>query len=54
MHRAKREYPEAVKCYQQALKIEPDNKQILRDLATLQIQIKDFQGHATTRYKLLK
>ena len=38
----------------QALRIQPDNQQILRDMALLQVQIKDFNGHANTRYKLLK
>ena len=48
--RQKRDYAEAVKCYQNALKIEPDNLQILRDTALLQIQIRDHAGHVASRF----
>lgn len=49
-----RNYAEAVKCYQQALKLDPDNVQILKDMAMLQVQIRDLEGHYDTRYTLLK
>lgn len=41
LHRSERNYAEAVKCYLNALKHEPDNLQILKDLAALQIQIRE-------------
>jgi len=43
-----------VKCYKNALRYSVDNLQILRDLATLQAQIRDLQGHVETRRKLLQ
>jgi N-alpha-acetyltransferase 15/16, NatA auxiliary subunit len=54
MHRSLRDYREAVRCYNQALRIQPNNQQILRDLAVLQLQTRDFAGHAKTRFRLLK
>ena len=41
VHRSNRDYHEAVKCYKQALKIDKDNMQILRDLSLLQIQVRE-------------
>ena len=41
VHRSNRDYQEAVKCYKQALKIDKDNMQILRDLSLLQIQVRE-------------
>ncbi|KAL0441577.1 UNVERIFIED_CONTAM: N-terminal acetyltransferase A complex auxiliary subunit NAA15 [Sesamum radiatum] len=37
LYRSDREYREAIKCYRNALKIDPDNIEILRDLSLLQI-----------------
>ena len=33
------DYPEAIKCYRNALRIDPENMQILRDLSLLQVQV---------------
>ena len=41
LHRSERNYAEAIKCYLNALKHEPENLQILKDLAALQIQIRE-------------
>lgn len=41
LHRSERNYSEAIKSYLNALKHEPDNLQILKDLAALQIQIRE-------------
>lgn len=41
LHRSERNYGEAIKSYLNALKHEPDNMQILKDLAALQIQIRE-------------
>ncbi|KAF8393317.1 hypothetical protein HHK36_021558 [Tetracentron sinense] len=37
LYRSDREYREAIKCYRNALKIDPDNIEILRDLSLLQL-----------------
>jgi tetratricopeptide (TPR) repeat protein len=37
LYRSDREYREAIKCYRNALKIDPENIQILRDLSLLQV-----------------
>ncbi|KAJ1926348.1 hypothetical protein IWQ60_003873 [Tieghemiomyces parasiticus] len=54
IHRADRNYTEAVKCYLQALKFDPNNFQILRDLALLQTQLRQYDRLATTRASLLQ
>lgn len=53
LHRSDRNYKEAAKCYIQALKIEPENQQILRDLSWLQIQLRELGPYCETRRKLL-
>lgn len=44
---------DAIKAYRQALKIDPKNLQIWRDLALLQIQLRDLEGYwcALNRYQ---
>lgn len=37
LYRSDREYREAIKCYRNALRIDPDNIEILRDLSLLQV-----------------
>lgn len=53
LYRSDREYREAIKCYRNALRIDPDNIQILRDLSSLQVQMRDTEGFVETRQKLL-
>eukprot|EP00548_Thalassiothrix_antarctica_P000566 CAMPEP_0194137774 /NCGR_PEP_ID=MMETSP0152-20130528/7617_1 /TAXON_ID=1049557 /ORGANISM="Thalassiothrix antarctica, Strain L6-D1" /LENGTH=984 /DNA_ID=CAMNT_0038834929 /DNA_START=171 /DNA_END=3125 /DNA_ORIENTATION=+ len=53
LHRADRNYGEAIKCYKQALRIDKDNLQILRDLGLLQIQMRDLRGFVITRNSIL-
>jgi len=53
LYRQDRNYPGAVKCYKQALRIDPVNQQILRDMALLQIQIRDLDGFRESRSQLL-
>ena len=59
LHRADRNYPEAIKCYKRALKLEPlslkngGDGQILRDLSHLQIQERDVEGFVESRSALL-
>eukprot|EP00397_Hematodinium_sp_SG-2012_P010421 GEMP01010536.1.p1 GENE.GEMP01010536.1~~GEMP01010536.1.p1 ORF type:complete len:900 (+),score=202.52 GEMP01010536.1:140-2839(+) len=54
LYRQARDYFEAVKCYRNALRIDPDNIQILRDLSLLQIHRRDLLGFCETRKKLLQ
>ncbi|KAG4961581.1 hypothetical protein JHK87_038214 [Glycine soja] len=53
LYRSDREYREAIKCYRNALKIDPDNIEILRDLSLLQAQMRDLSGFVETRQQLL-
>ena len=53
LHRSDRNYNEAIKAYKQALRIDPDNLQILRDLSLLQIQMRDLHGFVKTRHTIL-
>lgn len=53
LYRSERDYREAAKAYLNALRIDKDNQQILRDLALLQIQIRDYDGLEDTRRTLL-
>ena len=43
----------AGQCYQQALKKDPNNLQILKDLSALQVQRRSFEGFTETRRKIL-
>ena len=54
VHRADRNYREAIKCYRMALKLDEGNSQILRDLANLQIQVRDLADFTETRRIILK
>jgi tetratricopeptide (TPR) repeat protein len=53
LHRSDRNYNEAVKAYKGALRIDQQNVQILKDMALLQIQMRDLQGFEQTRNTLL-
>ncbi|CAI5743080.1 unnamed protein product [Hyaloperonospora brassicae] len=53
LYRSDRNYPEAIKCYRNAIRIDPENLQILRDLYLLQVQMRDLKGFAETRRTLL-
>jgi tetratricopeptide (TPR) repeat protein len=51
--RSVKNYEEATKAYKFALKIEPDSQNILRDLAHLQCQIRDYEGYIDSRRKMM-
>ncbi|KAJ8901283.1 hypothetical protein NDN08_007132 [Rhodosorus marinus] len=53
LYRSDRLYVDASRAYLQALRIDPENVQILRDLALLQIQTRHFEGFISTRRTLL-
>lgn len=53
LYRAVKNFEEAIKAYKFALKLEPDSQQIQRDLALLQIQMRDYQGYLASRKAML-
>lgn len=53
LYRSDREYHAAAKAYLNALRLDSGNAQILRDLALLQVHIRDFPGLLETRHQLL-
>ncbi|GAB0493801.1 hypothetical protein MMPV_005086 [Pyropia vietnamensis] len=53
LYRSDREYHAAAKAYLNALRLDSSNAQILRDLALLQVHIRDFPGLLETRHHLL-
>lgn len=52
-HRSDGDYAEATKCYLNALRMDNNNPQIMKDLASLQIQMRDLEGFTETRRLLL-
>eukprot|EP01134_Creolimax_fragrantissima_P003898 CFRG3898T1 len=54
IYRSDKNYVEAIKCYQNALKHDQNNILILRDLSSLQIQLRDLEGFKDTRYQLVQ
>lgn len=53
LYRSDREYAQAIKCYRGALRHDPDNVKILRDLSMQQIQLRLLPDFLETRQKLL-
>lgn len=53
LYRAVKNFEEAIKAYKFALRLEPDSQQIQRDLALLQIQMRDYQGYLASRKQML-
>ncbi|KAF3935091.1 hypothetical protein ABW19_dt0202333 [Dactylella cylindrospora] len=49
LYRSQKNFDEAIKAYKMALRFEPDSQQILRDLALLQIQMRDYLGYIESR-----
>ena len=47
--RSQKNFPEAIKAYKFALRLDPESAQIQRDLAMLQIQIRDYEGYIVSR-----
>jgi N-alpha-acetyltransferase 15/16, NatA auxiliary subunit len=54
LYRSQKNFEEAIKAYKSALKLEPDSVQIQRDLAFLQIQMRDYQGYIQSRSSMLQ
>ena len=53
LHKSDKNLKEASKCYLNALRIDPYNQNILRDLSTLQLQVRDLSGFVVSRRKIL-
>ncbi|PWY80599.1 N-terminal acetyltransferase catalytic subunit Nat1 [Aspergillus heteromorphus CBS 117.55] len=54
LYRAEKNYEEAIKAYRFALRIEPESQPIQRDLALLQMQMRDYQGYIQSRKTMLQ
>ncbi|CEJ83054.1 Putative Protein prenyltransferase [[Torrubiella] hemipterigena] len=54
LYRANKNFEEAAKAYKFALKLEPGSAQIQRDLATLQVQMRDYPGYVQSRNAMLQ
>jgi len=53
INRSQRKYLDAIGCYKNALKYDPENVNILRDLAVLQVHVRELDLHQETRKTLL-
>lgn len=53
LYKTQKNFDEAIKAYKFALRLEPKSAQIQRDLAILQIQMRDYQGYVQTRMQML-
>ncbi|KAF8926049.1 NMDA receptor-regulated protein 1-domain-containing protein [Dissophora ornata] len=54
VYRSDKNYEEALKCYSQAVKIDKENLQIMRDYSLLQIHTRNYEAFADTRHQLLE
>jgi tetratricopeptide (TPR) repeat protein len=54
LYRSVKNYEESIKAYRFALRLEPDSAQILRDLAFLQAQMRDYEGYIQSRNSMLQ
>lgn len=54
LYRSAKQFDEAIKAYKYALRLEPESAQILRDLAFLQVHIRDYAGYVESRKLMLQ
>lgn len=54
LYRGVRNYEEAIKAYRFALRLDPDSVQIQRDLALLQMQMRDYTGLIQSRRQMVQ
>ncbi|KAK0829173.1 hypothetical protein LTR03_016299 [Friedmanniomyces endolithicus] len=54
LYRGQRNYEEALKAYRFALRLDPESTQIQRDLAMLQVQMRDYDGYVQSRRTMLQ
>ncbi|WPG99659.1 NMDA receptor-regulated protein 1 [Acrodontium crateriforme] len=54
LYRGQKNYEEAIKAYRFALRLDPESVQIQRDLALLQVHMRDYQGYVQSRRQMLQ
>ncbi|KIX95167.1 uncharacterized protein Z520_09083 [Fonsecaea multimorphosa CBS 102226] len=54
LYRGVKNYEEAIKAYKFALRLDPDSVPIQRDLAHLQVQMRDYEGYVQSRKIMLQ
>jgi N-alpha-acetyltransferase 15/16, NatA auxiliary subunit len=54
LYRAEKNFDESIKAYKFALRLDPESAPIQRDLAHLQIQMRDYQGYIQSRKNMLQ
>lgn len=54
LYRSVKNFDESIKAYKFALRLEPESAPIQRDLANLQIQMRDYQGYIQSRKSMLQ
>lgn len=54
LYRSEKNFDESIKAYKFALRLEPESAPIQRDLANLQIQMRDYQGYIQSRKSMLQ
>jgi len=54
INRAERKYGEAIKCFRNALRFDPENFTVLRDLSVLQIHTRDLEGFRESRHQMFQ
>lgn len=54
LHKTDSDYKKALSCFNTAIRFDANNLQILRDLANVQAQLRDFKGLTATATKLLQ
>ena len=54
LYRSVKNFEESIKAYKFALKLEPESPQIQRDLAMLQMQMRDYVGYVQSRRTMLQ
>ncbi len=54
IYKSDNNFKESTKCFMQALKLDPTNQNIMRDLSFLQLQLKDYTGFLASRSKILE
>ncbi|EKF99071.1 N-acetyltransferase subunit Nat1, putative [Trypanosoma cruzi] len=52
-HRAEKNYPEAIKAFKQAHQTDPTNANVLRDLSSVCVQVRDWEQFVETRQKMV-
>jgi len=54
VNRSERKYEEAIKCFRNALRFDPENTTALRDLSVLQVHTRDLEGYKDSRHQMFQ